>query len=105
MYKSRAGMRLSFDDDKKVIRIDTPAGNSITLSEADKAIVLADQNSNKITLDADGIHLESAKALTLKAGTEVRIESGTSCSVKGGTELKLDASATTTLSGGMVLIN
>jgi len=113
VFKSRSGMRLYFNDDKKILQIDTPAGNSITLSEDEKSIVLADQNSNKITLDADGISIESAKAFKLKAGTELTIESGTSFSAKGGTELKLEgstqaelsSSAVTKVSGSMVQIN
>lgn len=113
VYKSRAGMRLFFDDDQKVLAIDTPAGNSLKLSEADKSIVLADQNGNKITLDADGVHIESAKALEMKGGTEVKLESGTSFSAKGGTDLKLEgstqaeisSSATTKVSGSIVQIN
>jgi Rhs element Vgr protein len=112
-YKSREGMKLSFDDGKKVVLIDTPAGNSITLSEDAKSIVLKDQNGNKIEMSADGIEIESAKGLTLKAGTEAKMESGTSMSVKGGSELKLEgaskaelsSSATTKIVGGIVQIN
>ena len=112
-YVSREGLRINFNDEKKVIIIDTPAGNSITLSEDDTSIVLADQNSNTITMNTDGITIESSKALTLKAGTEVQLESGTSFSAKGGTELKLEggtqaelsSSAVTKLKGGMVQIN
>lgn len=113
LFKSRSGMRIYFNDEKKVLQMDTPGGNSITLSEDDKSIVLADQNSNKITLNADGISIESAKALKLKAGTEAAMESGTSFSAKGGTELKLEgsaqaelsSSAVTKVSGSMVQIN
>lgn len=113
VFKSRSGMRLYFNDDKKILQIDTPAGNSITLSEDGKSIVLADQNSNKITLDADGVSIESAKALKLTAGTEITMESGTSFSAKGGTELKLEgatqaelsSNAMTKVSGNMVQIN
>jgi len=113
LYKSRAGMRLYFNDKKKVLQLDTPAGNSITMSEDEKSIVLADQNGNKIAMNSDGIKMESAKALTLKAGTEAKMESGTSFSAKGGTELKLEgstkaelsSSATTKVAGGIVQIN
>jgi len=100
MYQSRAGMRLYFNDDTKILKMDTPAGNSITLSEDATSIVLADQNGNKITLDADGISINSAKALNLKAATEIAIESGTALSAKGGTELKLEGSAQAELSSG-----
>ena len=113
LYKSREGMRLYFNDEKKVLQLDTPAGNSLTLSEEDKSIVLADQNGNKIEMTTDGIKIESAKALNLKAGTEAKMESGTSFSAKGGTELKLEgstkaeltSSATTKVVGGLVQIN
>lgn len=113
VFKSRSGMRLYFNDDTKVLQIDTPAGNSITLSEDDTSIVLADQNSNKITLNADGISIESSKAFKLKAGTEITMESGTSFGAKGGTELKLEGStqaelssgATTKVVGSLVQIN
>jgi len=113
LYKSRAGMRVFFDDDQKILKIDTPAGNAITLSEADKSLVLADQNGNKITLGSDGVKIESAKSLEMKAGTELKMQSGTSFEAKGGTELKLEggtqaelsSSATTKVSGGLVQIN
>jgi Rhs element Vgr protein len=112
-YVSRAGMKLTFDDENKVVVLETPAGNSVTLSEKDKSIVLACQNGNSISLNADGIAIESAKALTFKAGTEAKMESGTSFGVKGGTELKLEgstqaelsSSAVTVVKGGMVQIN
>lgn len=113
LYKSRSGMRVLFDDEKKVMTLDTPAGNAIVLSEDEKSISLTDQNGNKIVLDADGIHLESAKAVIIKAATEASLESGTACSVKGGSELKLEGAtqaelssgAMTKVKGGMVQIN
>jgi len=113
VYQSRSKMKLYFNDDKKVMELSTPAGNTITLSEDDKAIKVVDQNGNKIEMTQDGITIESSKALTLKAGTELKLESGTSFGVKGGTELKLEGtasaelscSATTTVKGGIVQIN
>jgi uncharacterized protein involved in type VI secretion and phage assembly len=100
MFKSRSGMRVHFDDDKIVLTLDTPAGNSIVLDEDEKSLTLADQNGNKIKLDSDGIHLESAKAVDWKAGTETKMESSTSFEIKAGTELKLEGSASAELAGG-----
>ena len=113
VYQSRSKMKLSFDDEKKVIQLETPAGNKFTLSEEDKAIKLEDQNGNKITMNSVGIKIESSKAITLKSGTELSIESGTSLSTKGGTSLKLEgtsaaelsSTATTTIKGSLVQIN
>lgn len=110
---SRSGMKIYLDDDKKVLQLATPAGNTVTLSEEDKGITLEDQNGNRIEMTPDGIVIESAKALELKAGTEMKVESGTSLSAKGGTELKLEgsasaelsSSATTKVKGTLVQIN
>ena len=92
MYQSRSKMKLFFDDEKKVIQLETPAGNKFTLSEEDKAIKLEDQNGNKITMNSDGIKIESSKAIAIKAGTELTLESGTSLSAKGGASMKLESS-------------
>ncbi|MDB5033871.1 MAG: putative phage protein and tail spike protein [Chlorobi bacterium] len=101
VYQSRAGMKLYFNDDTKVIRLETPAGNKVTLSEDEKTISLIDQNGNKIEMTEDGITIESSKAINLKSGTELivkggtelTLESGTALSVKGGSDLKLEGSS------------
>jgi len=113
VYQSRSKMKLYFDDDKKIVRLETPAGNRIALSEEDQGLTIEDQNGNKIEMTPDGIRIESAKALEIKAGTEVKMESGTSFTAKGGTELKLEgtvgaeisSTATTKVKGGLVQIN
>jgi Rhs element Vgr protein len=112
VYQSRSKMKLYFDDDHKVLQIETPAGNKITLSEEDKAVTIEDQNGNKIEMTEDGIKIESSKALELKAGTEIKLEASGSFEAKGS-ELKLEgsstaelsSSSTTTVKGGMVKIN
>jgi Rhs element Vgr protein len=113
VFQSRSKMKVYFNDEKKVLRLETPAGNKIVLSEDEKLLKLEDQNGNKIEMTPDGIKIESAKALQLKGGTEMKIESGTAFSAKGGTSLKLEgaasaeisSSATTKLKGSLVQIN
>jgi Rhs element Vgr protein len=113
VYQSRSKMKVYFDDKNKVMQLETPAGNKITLSEQDKALKLQDQNGNKIEMTADGIKIESVKALQLKGATEVKMESGAAFSAKGGTELKLEgassaeisSTATTKVKGSMVQLN
>lgn len=100
MYKSRSGMKLHFDDDKKVVTLATPAGNSIELSDDGKSLTLADQNGNKITLDSDGIHLESAKVVEMKAGTDTKLEASAAFEIKAGSDLKLEGGAGAELKGG-----
>ncbi|MBI1181878.1 MAG: type VI secretion system tip protein VgrG [Alphaproteobacteria bacterium] len=109
---TRSGMRLHWNDDKVVATIDTPAGNRIVLSEDDTSILVEDQNGNKLELNADGIAMESAKDIKLKATGDVKIE-GVNVEVKasasfkaegsGGAELK--SSASTVVKGSLVQIN
>ncbi|MBS1614772.1 MAG: type VI secretion system tip protein VgrG [Bacteroidetes bacterium] len=66
-FVSRSEMKMIFNDDQKTILIETPAGNRVLLSEEDSAIKLEDQNGNKITMDQQGIALESALHVELKA--------------------------------------
>ncbi len=66
-YVSRSEMKMIFNDDKKTIQIETPAGNKLLLSEEDTAIKIEDQNGNKVTMDTQGISLESVLHVALKA--------------------------------------
>lgn len=118
-YLSRKQLRLNFDDEKKTITLETPAGNKITLSEDAKAVLITDQNGNKITLNADGVSIESSKDLVLKAKGDLKIEA-VNADLKAKAAVKLDAkasaeisgasatlkgSATTVIQGGIVQIN
>lgn len=118
-YVSREKLKLTFDDEKKVIVLETPAGNKVTLSEDDKGIVMQDQNGNKITLDPDGIKIESVKDLVLKAGKDVKLSgintefsaqsgfkaSGTGTVELSGAQTKINGSGMTEIKGGIVQIN
>jgi Rhs element Vgr protein len=102
-YQSRSKMKIYFNDEKKVMQFETPAGNKLTLSEADKSILIEDQNSNKIEMTADGIKIESSKAIELKSGTEIKLESGTVFNIKAGTELKLEGTSGAEISSTAIM--
>jgi Rhs element Vgr protein len=118
-YVSREKMKLTFDDEKKIMLFETPGGNKLTLSEDKKGIIIEDQNGNKITLDDSGIKIESVKDLILKASSDMNAEgmnislkaqtgfkaSGTASAEVSGASTTLKGSATTTISGGVVQIN
>ncbi|HEX6911629.1 MAG TPA: type VI secretion system tip protein VgrG [Longimicrobium sp.] len=101
-YQSRSKIKLTIDDEKKVVTLETPAGNVLTLSEQDKTVSLVDQNGNTLEMTSDGITVQSARSLTLKAGTELKLESGTALSVKGGSELKMEGAAGAELSSSAI---
>jgi len=119
-FVSREKLKFIFDDQKKVVLLETPGGNRVTLSEEAKGIVIKDQNGNKITMDKEGIKIESSKNLTLKAAKDIRIESGANLDVKAqasltaagstsaeisGASTTVKGSAKTVIQGGIVQIN
>jgi len=118
-YVSREKMKFTFDDEKKIISLETPGGNKMTLSEEDKGITFKDQNGNKITLDDNGIKIESSKDLILKAAKNIKIDgmnaelkaqtafkaSGSGSAEITGASITINGSATTVIKGGMVQIN
>jgi Rhs element Vgr protein len=103
-YVSRAGMRFTFDDEKKIVVLETPAGNRMTLSEDARAVTIEDQNGNKITLDQGGITIESGKDLTLKANGDVTVE-GANTELKAGSAFKASGTGSAELSGASTTIN
>ena len=118
-YVSREKLKMTFDDEKKIMAFETPGGNKLTLSEEDKAIKLEDQHGNKITMDDKGITIESVKDLTLKAakglkanGVSIELSAqstfkaqGTGSAELSGANTTVKGSAATVIQGGVVQIN
>jgi len=101
---TRSGMRIHWNDEDKVSTFDTPAGNSITLSEKDKSVLITDQNGNSVKLNSDGIAIESAKDIVLKATGDVKID-GINIKANGSAGAEVKSSGTTVLKGALVNIN
>ncbi|MEL7162713.1 MAG: Rhs element Vgr protein, partial [Bacteroidota bacterium] len=120
-YVSRSEMRFHFDDDQKIVTLETPAGNKLVLSEADTAITVEDQNGNKIVLDPEGITLESSKDIVMKApsgkvsieagqdlsaeGLNVNLKASAAFKAEGSASAELSASGNTTVKGAMLMLN
>jgi Rhs element Vgr protein len=118
-FTTRSKMHIHFNDDTKTIKIDTPAGNSITLDEQGMKIEIKDQNSNKITMDTSGIKMESPKNVEIKAGVNLTLSAAASLTIGAatlgvkadgslsleGALAKLASQGITEISGSMVKIN
>ena len=109
---TREGIRLEFDDDKKHVVIETPGGNRVTVSDDEGGILLEDQNGNKTTLNSDGITLESAKDVSIKAKGDVKIEgmninlsANAQFTAKGSGSAEVSSSGNTVVKGSLVQIN
>jgi Rhs element Vgr protein len=109
---TRSGMKISFDDDKKIVEISTPGGYIFHLDEDKKEILLEDGNSNKIKMNEDGMSLESAKDIILKASGDISFE-GMNITQKASSQLKMEgstgveakSSGTMVIKGSIVQIN
>lgn len=109
---SREKMKWQFDDDKKEMVFDTPAGNKILISEDQKGITLEDQNGNKIVMNDSGIEITSSKDFKVKASGDIKME-GTNAEISANAQYKasgnggaeLSSSAITNVKGSMVNIN
>lgn len=119
-YTSRSEMKLEFDDEKKIITIETPAGNSIVISEDEKEISIVDQNNNEYKMNPNGISMKSPKDIKIEAIGNIDIKAtgnlsmeGLNVSGKGLAQLKMEGAAaaelssggSTALKGSMVMIN
>jgi Rhs element Vgr protein len=82
---TREKLRIEFDDEKKVLTLETPGGNRVVLSDEAKSIRLEDQSGNVVEMAEGGITLTTPKDLVLEAGGKV--------SAKAGSTLELEATA------------
>lgn len=109
---TKEGLKLTFNDEDKVILLETPAGKKITADEKEGLILLEDENGNKVELSSDGITIESAGDINIKATGDINIE-GTNISqaanaqfkAEGGAGIEVSSSAIAVLKGSLVQIN
>ncbi|MCG2590565.1 type VI secretion system tip protein VgrG [Rhodohalobacter sulfatireducens] len=121
-------LKIEFEDDKKIITIETPGKNIIRFSDDEKSITITDQHNNKVELSAEGIVLDSQSNIHLKALEDINIEAignitmkasenidisglaisssaNTSYSASGNASAEFSSSGTCTVKGAMVMIN
>ena len=111
-FFTRSEMKLVFNDDKKSVLLETPAGKKISVDEDAGVIQLEDENGNKFTLNSDGVTNESCKEVIIKPTGDVKIE-GVNIELKASAQLKAEGSAgaelssgaSTTVKGSIVQIN
>lgn len=127
---TKSKLEMSFDDQYKVIKLVTPAANSITISEKEgkHSIEIKDKNNNIVNMNAEGIQLTSDKDITIDAKGNLKLSAGGNVTVsakgnvevsgadisntakqgftaKGNATAEVSASGQTTIKGGMVMIN
>ncbi len=125
---TKSKMKLTFDEEKKIITLITPGNNMIVISDDGKSIELKDQNNNSVKLSSGGIDLDSAKDINIKAkgnitidamakvnitakqdvavsGLNINATANVGFTAKGNATAEVSASGQTTVKGGIVMIN
>ncbi|MEI3801440.1 MULTISPECIES: type VI secretion system tip protein VgrG [unclassified Chitinophaga] len=124
---TKSQLKITFDDENKIITVITPGGNSIALNDMAQEIVIQDQSSNSITMAPAGVTINSASDLTLQAtgqlklngmavnvaattalemsGATLSMSADTTLSATGNASATLSSSASTIIQGGVVMIN
>ncbi|SDT58189.1 Rhs element Vgr protein [Mucilaginibacter mallensis] len=126
-YTSRSGMTMMFNDSEKSLKIQTPAGKKLTLSEQDGVIDIEDENGNKFSMDSSSITMQSAADINITASgnlnvtaTNINLTPSSSLAVSAGgatinagsgsasisaPSVSVEGSGTATIKGGVVMIN
>ncbi|AFY70351.1 Rhs element Vgr protein [Thalassoporum mexicanum PCC 7367] len=119
-FVTRSGMRVWFDDEKKIMTLETPAGNKVVISDQDKGITLCDQTQNTVVLGDGGISLKSPKDIVIEAtgklilkatqdvsldGLNVNVKANAQFKAQGSAGAEVSTSAIAILKGSLVRIN
>ena len=110
--KTRSGLKIEFNDEKKSFTIETPDLSKFTLDDDSQIIDIEDQHGNKITMDSQGITMDSNGDISIKAQGDINLEginiaqkATASFKAEGSASAEISASGTTTVKGSMVMIN
>ena len=111
-FVTRSELKLLFDDDKKILTIETPKGK-IEINDDKKTIIIKDDsNKNTITLSDKGVAIECEKDLSISAkgnikieGKKVEIKAKSSFSAEGSSGASVKSNGTTDIKGSTVNIN
>ncbi len=107
-----SGLKVTFNDEVSSLQLETPNGNKLLLTDENGGLELEDESGNKIVMSSDGITVESASDLNLKAtgdlnleGTNATVKANAGLTLEGSSEAKLSSSGTTDVKGSLVQIN
>jgi Rhs element Vgr protein len=107
-----SGLKMEFDDDRKMYLLETPAGSKIDIDDSGTGIILEDRHGNKIEMSSGGITISSASNLELKAvqdvkmqGINVETKAAATYKAEGTAGAEVSTSAILTLKGSLVKIN
>ncbi|MCC5905109.1 MAG: type VI secretion system tip protein VgrG [Balneolaceae bacterium] len=112
-WTSRSGIEWKIDEEKPSMKVKMPSGRMIRLDDDSGEMQFEDGDENKITLNANGITIETSGDLILKAQGDINIDAGVNLNAeanaaftaKGSSTAELSSSGQTVVKGSLVQIN
>lgn len=111
-FITRGEIKLLFDDDLGSVTIETPNGNKLIISDDEGSINITDENDNKIELTSDGVTIESAADMNIKAsgdinleGANINVTANSQFKAEGSSGAEVSSSGQTVIKGSLVGIN
>ncbi|MDJ0715447.1 MAG: type VI secretion system tip protein VgrG [Prochloraceae cyanobacterium] len=71
---TKENIKFLFDDRDKLVKIETPKGNSIVMNDKDGLIEIVDKNNNKIAMNSEGVQISSNKDMEIEAKGNITIK-------------------------------
>lgn len=110
---TRSEMKFFFDDDKKIITLETPGKQTVVIDDDKGAITLTDKTGNIIEMSDKGITFTSKKDIILDAAsgdikmsaTNIKAEASAQLTAKGSAGAEVSAGGNMVVKGAMVQIN
>lgn len=99
----KSQIKLEFDEENKIVNLETPGGNKLVLNDKDGKIELADSNGNQITMDNQGITIKSAGKVSVEATQDMDLK-GANVTVEAQAQLKASGSAQTEVSSSGIMV-
>lgn len=111
-WVTRSEIKIMIEEDKPSIYVEMPSGRKITLDDDEGEILIEDSSGNTVKMNSDGITIESAGKLELKAAGDVKItganieaKADISFKASGSSGAEVESSAITVIKGSLVQIN
>jgi Rhs element Vgr protein len=111
-WVTRSEIKFMIEEDKPSIHLEMPSGRKMTLDDESGEILFEDSSGNTIKMNTDGITIESAGNLVLKAtgdinitGANVEAKADMNFKASGSAGSEISSSAVTEIKGSLVQIN
>jgi len=108
----KSGIKLEFNEEDKIVSIETPGSNKLVLNDKDGKIEIVDSNGNQIVMDNQGINIKSAGKIVMEATSDMNLkgvnmtsEASASYKASGNGNAEVSSSGIMVVKGSLVQIN